>query len=129
MEIMWSKLPYKNLVTNPILADIYQTNAAELGVPYLPLHKQAAKHGGSTDMGNVSQLKPAIHPRYYVCDKVTHTPEFQVEAGMDQAHQYTLIAAKSMARTCLHVMCNPQLMKDINSAFNESVKQQGGELN
>ena len=79
-------------------------------------------------MGNVSQVKPAIHPRYYVSDKITHTPEFQVEAGTKEAHRFTLIAAKSMARTCLHVMCNQELMKDINSEFSESVKNEGGEL-
>ena len=129
VEINWGDLPYKNLVTNSILATIYQENAYELGVPYLSRYQQGAKHGGSTDMGNVSQFKPAIHPRYYVCDKVTHTPEFQVEAGTEQAHKFTLIAAKSMARTCLHVMCNPKLMTDINSEFHESMKEQGGELN
>lgn len=79
-------------------------------------------------MGNVSQFKPAIHPRYYICNKVAHTPEFQIEAGTWKAHSYTLTAAKSMARTCLHVMCNQELMEDINADFNNSVKEHGGEL-
>lgn len=128
VEIEWNPLAYKNLVTNSILADIYQKNAAELGVPYLPRTQQAMKPGGSTDMGNVSQVKPAIHPRYYVADVVTHTPEFQVAAGTGEAHQKTLIAAKSMARTCLHVMCNPGLMDEINSEFQKSVALHGGDF-
>lgn len=111
-----------------MLANIYQENAAELGVPYLTRDQQAVKAGGSTDMGNVSQVKPAIHPRYYVADVVTHTREFQVAAGTEKAQEKTLIAAKSMARTCLHVMCNPGTMEKINSDFKESVKLHGGDL-
>lgn len=124
----WSPLFYKNLITNSVLANIYQENAAELGVPYLTRDQQAVKAGGSTDMGNVSQVKPAIHPRYYVADFITHTREFQVAAGTEKAHQKTLIAAKSMARTCLHVMCDPVMMEKINSDFQESVKLRGGDL-
>ena len=128
MEINWGKRPYKNLITNSVLADMYQENAAHLGVHYIPRHEQAVKPGGSTDMGNVSQFKPAIHPRYYVCDHVAHTPEFREKAGTKEAHRYTLIAAKSMARTCINVLCDPTLMEKINLEFHESVKEQGGDL-
>ena len=129
VEINWTNQPYKNLVTSSVLAGIYQENATELGVPHASRQEQeAANPEGSTDMGNVSQFKPAIHPGYYMCDDIAHSPEFRVKAGTEQAQRYTLIAAKSMARTCLHVMCNPELMKRINSEFIESVKEQGGEL-
>ena len=79
-------------------------------------------------MGNVSHVKPVIHPRYYAADVVTHTPEFQVAAGTEKAHLKTLIAAKSMARTCLQVMCNPMLMGEINREFQESLKLNESEL-
>ena len=128
VEIKWNPLIYKNLVTNSVLAEIYQHNAAELGVPYLSRAEQAVKPGGSTDMGNVSHVKPAIHPRYYVADVVGHTPEFQVAAGTEKAHLKTLIAAKSMARTCLQVFCDPMLMEKINNEFQKSVASQEGEL-
>jgi amidohydrolase len=54
--------PYVELKTNPLMADLYMANSAALGRPMLIWEELEDKQSGSTDMGNVSQVVPSIHP-------------------------------------------------------------------
>jgi amidohydrolase len=54
--------PYVELATNPLLADLYSKNSADLGRPMSTWEEIEDKQTGSTDMGNVSQVVPSIHP-------------------------------------------------------------------
>lgn len=53
--------PYSNMVVNPVMADLFAANAAALGRD-MQRRGDRPPQGGSTDMGNVSHLVPAIHP-------------------------------------------------------------------
>ena len=51
----WDPIRYSSLDTNATLSDLYQANAETLGVTFIP---PIGEVGGSTDMGNVSQIIP-----------------------------------------------------------------------
>ncbi|WP_120991004.1 hypothetical protein [Arthrobacter sp. AG1021] len=67
--------------------------------------------GGSTDMGNVSQYLPAIHPVIAVLDAVgmPHTAEFAAETCSAGADQAVLHAAVALAGTAADVAADAEL--------------------
>jgi len=69
--------PYLNMVSNPIMVDLYAANSAVLGRPMLT-EAEVGTGGGSTDMGNVSQVVPSIHPMLAIDagGAVNHQKEF-----------------------------------------------------
>ena len=68
VDISWSGKPYENVISNPTLEGLYRANALSLGVdlPSLTEEKAESFTGGSTDMGNVSHVVPAIHPVFNI---------------------------------------------------------------
>lgn len=74
----------------------------------------------STDMGNVSQIKPSIHPVFRIpTEGANHTHAFTKATGSQEAQLPTLNSAKSMAMTAIDLICNPKLLVDINETFNK----------
>ncbi|MFP3915352.1 MAG: amidohydrolase, partial [Actinomycetota bacterium] len=53
---------YDELVSDPVLADLFSGNAAALGRDMARGRDLPASQAGSTDMGNVSHLVPTLHP-------------------------------------------------------------------
>ena len=53
---------YQDLVSDPVLAALYDANSRDLGRPLVRGAERDPAAGGSTDMGNVSHVVPAIHP-------------------------------------------------------------------
>jgi len=51
----------REMITDPLMAELYLANSEELGRPMAGLDS-FAPWGGSTDMGNVSHVVPTIHP-------------------------------------------------------------------
>ena len=73
---------------------------------------------GSTDMANVTHVKPAIHPAFTInCPAAINTEKFNEAAGKVEAQPKTLIAAKSMAMTSIDVLANPELLKSVVDEF------------
>jgi len=68
--------PYEDLISNAVMADLFKKNAAALGRTMA--RGVDMPTGGSTDMGNVSHIVPAIHPFLAIDagDAVNHQPEF-----------------------------------------------------
>lgn len=54
--------PYEALTHNPLLLELYQANTTALGRPMQRGSDLPIEEVGSTDMGNVSQVVPSIHP-------------------------------------------------------------------
>jgi amidohydrolase len=61
LEITPVDHPYDNMVNNAIMTGLFAANSAALGRP-LPTEDEIGRSGGSSDMGNVSQVVPSIHP-------------------------------------------------------------------
>jgi len=69
--------PYDSMRNNEVMTGLYAANSATLGRP-MPAQRADDRAGGSSDMGNVSQVVPSIHPMLDMeCgDAVNHQHEF-----------------------------------------------------
>lgn len=69
---------------------------------------------GSSDMGNVSQVLPTIHPMLAICDEgvAGHSIEFRDAAALPRADEVTLIAAALVAQTAFDLYAEPHLVQD-----------------
>ncbi len=89
----------------------YVANAQELGRTFAAVDDPAGRmNRASTDMGNVSQVVPAIHP-YIGIDSlpaVNHQPEFALAAGSPAADVAVLDAATALAWTVADVAADPR---------------------
>jgi len=97
------ELSYDNLKTNALLMAAYNNNLQSLGIKeILPPSKGA----GSSDIGNVSNALPTIHPYIAICDKsvIGHTREFAEATITPFAHEQMLIGTLTLAYTGLDVL-------------------------
>ena len=108
--------PYSSVKTNEVLIDLYVKNAKALNVQFNDCQDDMV---ASTDMGNVSQIKPSIHPVFRIpAEGANHTHAFTKATGGQEAQLPTLNSAKSMAMTAIDLICNPKLLLDIKETFN-----------
>ena len=100
VDLEWIDPVYSDMADNEALLERYVANAVELGRDPAPSSGEA-KVTGSTDMGNVSQLVPSIHPMMKVApdDVAIHTPEFAAWARGDAGDAAVVDGAKAMAMT------------------------------
>jgi amidohydrolase len=107
---------YDAIKPNGPLAQAFGRHLEELGWPVDPT--PAKPRLGSTDMGDVSQAMPAIHPYVRIADNVAgHTNEFREAALTDRGMQAMLIAAKAMALTGLGYLTDQAFRETVRSDF------------
>lgn len=96
--------PYHELRTDPALARAWERNVAALG--RRPLAAVPARRVGSSDLGNVSHLVPAIHPMIAICgpDVVPHTHPFAAAARSPAADRAVVDGAKALAMTAIDAL-------------------------
>jgi len=105
------------------LIELFSKNLSRLNIQQDALPELAA----STDMGNVSQVIPSIHPLFKICreEVVPHTKEFAEAAISEQGHAAMLQAAKAMAMTAIDLFTNPDAVKRIKDEFKVRGDQKG----
>jgi amidohydrolase len=105
---------------NRALSEAFGNNGAALGHTVLPLETNVG--GGSTDMGNVSQAVPAIHPFVKIGDSslTPHTREFLAAACTDTALRAMLDGAKMLAMTAVDMWTDPDLLRRVGEEFARS---------
>ncbi|HSR33876.1 MAG TPA: M20 family metallopeptidase [Anaerolineae bacterium] len=115
---------YDNRLPNEKLYDLAEANMAMLGLELSAPDERM----GSSDMGNVSQVVPSIHP--YVAigpeDMGGHTAEFCEAAGSPAGHEGMLKAAKILAMTAVDLLAVPNNLVEAKEAFEAQKRQQGG---
>jgi len=92
------------------LARRFGAHLAELGRP--PAETDARVGAGSTDMGDVSHVIPAIHPWLGIVDPgaaLCHQHAFADAAASDRGLDTAIVAAKAMARTAIDVLADESL--------------------
>ena len=98
--------PYAEFVNDSSVLAAYVVNAEGLGRRFASDTEPAARmNRASTDMGNVSQVIPAIHP-YIGIDSlpaVNHQPEFAAASVTPAADRAVLDAATALALTVTDV--------------------------
>jgi metal-dependent amidase/aminoacylase/carboxypeptidase family protein len=75
---------------------------------------------GSTDMGDLSQHVPSIHPYLGICEEgeaLCHQHRFAECAASKRGFETMLIAAKALARTAADVFDDPQLLEAAKREF------------
>ena len=94
---------YAELRTDARMAAAWEHNIAALG--RVPLRSIPARRVGSSDMGNISHLVPAIHPMIAISDGdvVPHTRPFAAAAVSARADRAVLDGAKALAMTAIDV--------------------------
>ncbi|MGH8958517.1 MAG: M20 family metallopeptidase [Acidimicrobiia bacterium] len=100
LEVTIRDHPYDNMINNPIMTALFQTNSELLGRP-MPTGLEAG--GGSSDMGNVSQLVPSIHPMVAIDagGAVYHQKDFAHATVTPSGEQALRDGALAMAYTII----------------------------
>lgn len=118
VEMSYYELGYANLSTNEPLSHAFMKNLVALGVSEQEIH--AKSDHGSSDIGNVSNKVPAIHPYIKITDEAfnLHTPEFCEAANSDRGYEGMIIGAKALALTGYDVLTDAELHQQIKDFFN-----------
>jgi amidohydrolase len=94
---------------NEVLVRLWSSNMIGAG---LEDGHPLADLAGSSDMGNVSMVVPAIHPCIAICEEGVpgHSPQFRDAAVSPRGDEVTLLAATLVAQTGWDLLADPSLM-------------------
>lgn len=108
--------PYEPLVQHAFLADRYDEAIERRGHIVFP--RSGSPIGGSTDMGNVSQVVPSIHPVIGLveCQSMPHTADFAGETGGPAADLAVLDAAYALACAVADLAADPAARDEVLAA-------------
>lgn len=117
LDYHWREARYSAMRNNLTLARLFSRNMATLGRRYR-LHS-AAKNFGSTDMGNVSQRVPAIHPLVAITPPgvVIHSPQFAQAAASEKGTRALMDGAKALAMTVVDLLSSPETVTRAKEEF------------
>ena len=104
------------LKLNKALADIYRRQMEFLGLKEddFPMDKNA----GSSDIGNVSQVLPTIHPHILLKRGINiHTREFADATITEDGKNAIMEGAKTLALTALELIMDKEAMKMVKRDF------------
>ncbi len=106
VEIVPESKPYAEFRADETALAAYRANAERLGRTFAPGSDAARMNRASTDMGNVSQVVPAIHPYIGIgsLPALNHQPEFAAHCVGPEAEQALTDAATAMAWTVVDVV-------------------------
>ncbi|UCF09762.1 MAG: M20 family metallopeptidase [Candidatus Bipolaricaulota bacterium] len=107
---------YKPMKPNRVLGERFAAHLENLGEPLSPPKDRSL---GSTDMGDVSQVVPAIHPYIRICEEEVagHSRQFTEASISDRGHRAMLVAAKALALTAIDIWTDDALAKHIAEEF------------
>jgi amidohydrolase len=119
VEIATPEPDYLDMVHNMPLCHAFQHNAEALGREFIRPDHPAYARTPSTDMGNVSQYVPAIHPYLAAApaDCVIHNAEFARWAGLEMGDQAAIDGAKALAMTAIDFFTDATLRAEVAAAF------------
>jgi amidohydrolase len=108
---------YKQRVSNTTLVQTFGANLDALGIDFETPPADAGV--GSSDIGDVSQLVPTIHPYLQICERGigNHTPEFAEAAAGPLADELLAAGATALAWTAADVLLQPALREQLNTSF------------
>jgi len=105
-----------NMVSNPTLVELFSRNWESLG---MKVEEVTERSYGSSDMGNVSQVMPAIHPTVAIAPKGTpgHSIAFRDAAKSEASHGGLILAAKGLAMTAVDLFTKPEMVEKMKRGF------------
>ena len=110
---------YENMVFSSPMAERWTSHMRSLGMQVFDARDD--ERVGSTDMGNVMQVLPGIHPYVAISDQTIpgHSTAFRDHAATPEALDRALVAAKALALTAIDVLGDPDLLKDARAEFDD----------
>nr|WP_206031120.1 M20 family metallopeptidase [Rhodococcus sp. B10] len=105
-EIRTVSPTYAELTPDPWLSAAYRREAESIGRTPLAPELEGFRPLGSTDMGNVTNVLPGIHPIIGLDsgEAVTHQPEFAAACVTESADRAVLDGAQLLARTTVRAV-------------------------
>lgn len=118
---------YSEMIDNPVLVDLYVEIAAKRG-RRVAVPDPNRRVVGSTDMGNVSQVVPSIHPMIQVAPAgvAIHTSEFAEAARSGQADLAVVDGAWILGSLAARCWADPGLVASARQAFDEAIPSRRG---
>ncbi|MGD9049472.1 MAG: M20 family metallopeptidase [Anaerolineae bacterium] len=115
---------YDDRLPNHKLYDLAEANMATLGLELAAPDERM----GSSDMGNVSQVVPSMHPYVAIGPEEMggHTAEFCAAAGSPAGHEGMIKAAKLMAMTAVDLLAEPANLVEAKGEFAAQKRRQAG---
>nr|WP_206039522.1 M20 family metallopeptidase [Rhodococcus sp. HNM0563] len=100
---------YTELTPDPWLVQAYREEIIGLGRAPLPVEEEGFRPLGSTDMGNVTNVVPGIHPVIGLDSggAVTHQEAFAAACITESADRALLDGARALAATAARVAIDP----------------------
>lgn len=109
---------YDPVRPNPVLARLAAAAFAQVGRKVDPA--AVSGNAGSTDMGNVSQVVPALHPYLRVVPGLAiHTREFAAAARAEDGDRAVLDGAAMLGTMASALLTAPALVTAAKAAFDE----------
>lgn len=117
LEYRWGKLQYAPMCNNLTMARLFAENMRSLGRRVELANPSQAF--GSTDMGNVSQLVPSIHPFVAIApvEVTSHSTEFAAAAASETGMKGMIDAAKALAMTVVDLLSSPETVARVKKEF------------
>jgi amidohydrolase len=110
---------YENMVFSTPIAERWTHHVRAQGIQVFEARDE--ERVGSTDMGNVMQVLPAIHPYIAISPEPIpgHSNAFREAVGSTEAHDNALAAAKALALTAIDVLADPDVLGRARAEFDE----------
>ncbi len=117
VEVEPTRAPYAHFRDNSVLSGLFARHLADAGIALT--EPTPGVFLGSSDIGNVSVVTPAIHPFVAIVDAGTsdHTPEFATAAGSAHGQDVMLAAARALAHTAVDVLGRPEVTEEAWAEF------------
>jgi amidohydrolase len=112
---------YRDMVNNLALARRFGAHLEALG--RRPRERDDAIGTGSTDMGDVSHVVPAIHPWLAIVEKggaLCHEHRFAEAAASEAGLGTSLVAAKALARTAIEFLTDPEVRQAVKADWDRA---------
>jgi amidohydrolase len=116
---------YDARLPNPTLVRLFKANLEALGVEVEVATGE--ERMGSSDIGNVSQVVPTIHPYIAIASEEIggHTAEFREASASPGGHEGLIRGAKALAMTAVDLLAEPSNVVAAKLDFERQKAQQG----
>jgi hypothetical protein len=111
------------MILTPFFDQLFAKHLDEFKIPY---ERDSGKLGGSSDVGNVSQVIPTIQPTLSISDQPIggHTVAFKEAAASQKGLASIPLGAQLLALTALDLYLDDELLQKIKKQHAENLRNE-----